>query len=379
MAANTTPPGERDWRFGRMRKAMADHNLDGMLSFGATWRGRENVRYVTGSPIYSGAALSYVPLDGAASAFFTGAADVDSAAAVGWVEDVHLLRQDDWEPLRAALTRTSTPSRIGVAQLEILPVWLRAGLEKAVPQAELVNATKIMDQVRLVKSDWEVEQIRKCGDVCAEGWERFVAVMRPGLTEYELVAEVEAHIKSLGAQDNFMIIASGKSDIWSMIPPSRRQLEPGDMVRTELTPQMNGYWTQICRVAVLGEPDDGQKQSFDLFNESLEAGLSVIKPGVTAHEVALAENDVFRKHGYGEYCTSQYTRVRGHGLGLHFDEVAVQEGEDTVFEKNSVFVVHPNTYTPLAGYHVLGDPVVVTDDGYEILAPVERKLFTAAL
>jgi Xaa-Pro aminopeptidase len=379
MAANMTPPGERDWRFARMRDAMSAHNLDGILSFGATWRGRENVRYATGSPIYSGASLSYLPVDGAASAFFTGVADLDSAATTGWIDDLHVLRPDDWEPLRSALTRNSSPSRIGVAQLEILPVWLRAGLDKAVPQAELVNATKVMDQVRLVKSDWEVEQIRKCGDVCAQGWERFVEVMRPGLPEYELVAEVEAHIKALGAQDNFMIIASGKSDIWSMIPPSRRQLEPGDMVRTELTPQMNGYWSQICRVAVLGEPDDGQKRSFDLFNESVEAGLSVIKPGVTAHEVARAENDVFRKYGYGEYCTSQYTRVRGHGLGLHFDEVAVQEGEETVFEKNSVFVVHPNTYTPLAGYHVLGDPVVVTDDGYEILAPVERKLFTAAL
>jgi Xaa-Pro dipeptidase len=215
--------------------------------------------------------------------------------------------------------------------------------------------------------------------VCAAGWQRFVEVMEPGLAEFELVAEVEAHLKRLGATDNFMIIASGKDEVRSMIPPSRPGLEVGDMVRTELTPQMNGYYAQICRTAVLGEPNEGQKASHELFNEAVEAGLSVIRPGVTAHEIAVAENDVFRNHGYGEYCTSQYTRVRGHGHGLHLDEVPIIEGEDTAFEENSVFIVHPNTFTPLAGYHVLGDPVRVTADGYEILVDVPRVLFSAAV
>jgi Xaa-Pro aminopeptidase len=235
----------------------------------------------------------------------------------------------------------------------------------------------MMNHVRLVKSEWELEQIRRAGVVCSLGWKAFVEALKPGVKEYEIVAAVEAELKKLGAQDNFMLIASGGTEVKGMTPPGNRQLQLGDMVRTELTPQLNGYWAQICRSAVLGEPSDGQKRSFEVFNEALEAGLSVVRAGVTAHEIACAENDVFRKYGYGEYCTSQYTRVRGHGHGLHVDEIpAIVEGDHTVLEENSVIIVHPNTYTPLAGYHVLGDPVVVKKDGWEPLLTTERILFT---
>ena len=48
-----------------------------------------------------------------------------------------------------------------------------------------------------------------------------------------------------------------------------------------------------------------------------------------------------------------------------------------MLEENAVIIVHPNTYTPLCGYHVLGDPVVVKKDGYEPLLTTERILFTA--
>src|SRR5690606_34581319 len=122
-----------------------------------------------------------------------------------------------------------------------------------------------------------------------------------------------------------------------------------DMVRTELTPQMNGYWLQICRSAVVGRASDAQKRSFELFNEAVEAGLSVVKPGVTAHEVAVAENDVFRRHGYGGCCGAEYTRVRGRGRGRRVDETPIGEGSHTVLRGRAVFSVPPATFTPIAG------------------------------
>ena len=51
----------------------------------------------------------------------------------------------------------------------------------------------------------------------------------------------------------------------------------------------------------------------------MEAGIATVRDGVTAADIAKAENDVFRKHGMGEYTTSEYTRVRGHGMGLFAD------------------------------------------------------------
>ncbi|WP_395105343.1 M24 family metallopeptidase [Actinomadura sp. SCN-SB] len=367
---------ERDDRYRRVRDAMGEQGLDVLLAFAPGWR-RENVRYLTDAPVKGSVALALLPASGDPCAFTVRHADAAAITAAGWVTDCTTIALPEDTELTGRL-RDLAPRRLGVAHLELLPAFLDDALRKALPGTEIVSATALMDGVRLVKSDWELARMRRSAEVCEAGWRAFVDVLEPGLPEYRIVAEVEAEIKRRGAEDNFMLIASGGDEVRGMTPPGPRLLEDGDMVRTELTPQMDGYWLQICRSAVVGTPSDGQRRSFDLFNESVEAGLSVVRPGVTAHEVAKAQNDVFRKYGYGEYCTSQYTRVRGHGHGLHLDETPIIEGNETVLPEGAVFIIHPNTYTPLAGYHVLGDPVTVTATGPEILIGTERKLFSTA-
>ncbi|NEK59116.1 aminopeptidase P family protein [Geodermatophilus sabuli] len=368
---------EQALRYRKARSVMAEQGLDALIAFAPGWR-RENVRYLSDAPVNGTLALVVLPAGGDPYAFSTRAADLAAIRSRGWVHDAQLLDFPDCATLSGRL-RDQGVQRVGIAHLELLPLAVAEALRKGLPGTEIVSATALLDDLRLVKSDWELAQMRRSATVCAAGWQAFVDVLEPGLEEYRIVAAVESEIKRLGAENNFMLIASGGDEVMGMTPPGRRVLQSGDMVRTELTPQMNGYWLQICRSAVVGRASDGQKRSFDLFNEAVEAGLSVIRPGVTAHEVAVAENDVFRRHGYGEYCTAQYTRVRGHGHGLHLDETPIIEGNHTVLPEKAVFIVHPNTYTPLAGYHVLGDPVVVTSTGHEVLIETERKLFEAGV
>ena len=104
-----------------------------------------------------------------------------------------------------------------------------------------------------------------------------------------------------------------------MAPPSGKRLKRGDMVTTELTPCVDGYYAQICRTLVVGEANAEQKAAHALWREAMEAGIATVRDGVTAADIAKAENDVFRKHGMGQYTTSEYTRVRGHGMGLFAD------------------------------------------------------------
>ncbi|MEU3979139.1 Xaa-Pro peptidase family protein [Streptomyces sp. NPDC026672] len=379
--AGTTPSApappddtaERALRHRKVRAAMAEEGLDALLAYGPGWR-RENVRYFTDARLSGSSSFVLFPAEGGSAAFTTRRADLPELARSGWVEHSAVLDAFDPAPLVGRL-RELRPRRVGVAHLELLPGMLAHALRTALPGTEFVSATALMDRVRLVKSDWELARMRRSAQVCAAGWQAFVDVLEPGLPEYRIVAEVEARIKELGAEDNFMLIASGKDEVRGMTAPSPRVLAAGDMVRTELTPQMDGYWLQICRSAVVGEPNAGQRRSFELFDEAVAAGVAAVRPGVTAHDVAKAQNDVFRAWGYGEYCTSQYTRVRGHGHGLHLDETPIIEGNETVLPENAVFIIHPNTYTPLAGYHVLGDPVRVTANGCEVLIPTERRLF----
>jgi Xaa-Pro dipeptidase len=368
---------ENSLRLRRLRAAMDAAELDALLAFAPLWR-RENVRYLTNAPVMGSASFALITAGSGVCAFSTRRADLDAIAGQGWVTDVHHISARSPAALTDRL-RAARPARLGVAHYELLPEMLMNEISHALPRAEVVSATRLMDDVRLVKSEWEIGRMRQVADVVAAGWQAFVDVLEPGLAEYAIVAAAEAAIKELGAEDNFMLIASGGDEVRGMTAPTPRVLERGDMVRTELTPQLNGYWLQICRSATVGKASDAQRRSFDLFNEAVEAGLATVRPGVTAHEVARAQNDVFRARGLGEYCTSQYTRVRGHGHGLHVDETPIIEGNETELPENAVFIIHPNTYTPIAGYHVLGDPVRVTRDGAEVLISTERKLFEGAI
>jgi Xaa-Pro aminopeptidase len=93
--------------------------------------------------------------------------------------------------------------------------------------------------------------------------------------------------------------------------------------------------------------------------------------------VARAQNDVFRRHGLGDYVGSEYTRVRGHGLGLYVDgRPAVLEDVDLVLAPEMTLIVHPNTYHPEVGYFVHGDSVRVTEEGREVLTRTPRRLFS---
>jgi len=232
----------------------------------------------------------------------------------------------------------------------------------------------------LRKSPSEIEAFRRAAVLADEGYAVFRDAARVGRPEYALVAEVEAFFRSRGCPENFQILGSGGREVRGMHPPTERRLAPGDLVTTELTPCVEGYYAQICRTLVLGEPSEAQERVFSVYNEALEAGIAAVRPGATAADVARAQNKVFHNHGLGDYVTSEYTRVRGHGLGLYVDaRPAVLEDVDLNLEPDMTLIVHPNTYHPEVGYFVHGDSVRVTPDGCEVLTRTPRRLFSAPL
>ncbi len=240
-----------------------------------------------------------------------------------------------------------------------------------------VSATAVVEAIRRRKTADEIEIIKEAARLADSGYKHFVDTAEVGMAEYELVAEVEAFLKTNGAEDNFMLIGSGGTDVFGMRPPTDRRFQKGDNITTELTPQVNGYYAQICRTLVLGEPSDGQQRSFAIFREAQAAAEDFIKPGVNIKDVARVQNDVFRREGYGEYTGAKYTRVRGHNLGLYPDENPwVLEDVDCIVNEGMVVIAHPNTYLPLSGYMVFGDTLVVTSDGCVRLNQTEKKLFS---
>ena len=212
-----------------------------------------------------------------------------------------------------ALSRCSAVAGLELMQQRFIDAIRANGSEPA-------SATAELEELRRVKTANELVSICKAVDLADRGYAHFANVVKVGMKEYELVAEVEGFLKTNGAEDNFMLIASGGVEVVGMKPPTDRVIQHGDSVTTELTPQVNGYYAQICRTIVLGEPNEGQLKAFSIFSEAQQAAEDLIAPGVNVCDAAKAQNDVFRKFGYGDYTGSKYTRVRGHGLGLFPDE-----------------------------------------------------------
>jgi Xaa-Pro aminopeptidase len=354
----------------RLLDSMRNAGLDGLLVYGNAWQG-DYLRYATDFGILEGQALALVRADGHVTLYLDSPLEADRAGLDCPGLEV-VLASDFLGEAEAALDRMRN-QRIGAAPRRLLPrrIAARAG-DRAVG-----DETAFVDRLLMGKLECEIAAIRKATRLADEGYKVFMQAARPGRADYELVAEAEAFFRANGVDDNFQIIGVGGTEVRGMAPPSGRRLKRGDMVTTELTPCVDGYYAQICRTLVVGEATPEQQAAHALWREAMEAGIAAVRDGATAADIAKAENDVFRRHGMGQYTTSEYTRVRGHGMGLFADtRPHLLEDVTTRIDAGMVLIVHPNTYHPKVGYMVLGDAVAVTRDGCEVLTGTARELFS---
>ncbi|MDL2214079.1 Xaa-Pro peptidase family protein [Clostridia bacterium OttesenSCG-928-O13] len=358
-----------------LREMAEKFGTEAILVYSPAWR-KENFRYIAGVNFYGPFAM-VLYLQKTDEVYLFCAPDYDIPRAQKAVPGIAgYLPANDRGAALAKLLEDKGIKSVGTSGGGLFPARLQAAIKGAGAETRLAEG--YIEEKRYRKTPAEVECLRAAVNLADKAFPTFVDGISRGLNEFEIVAEVEYALKQMGAEDNFMLISTGQTEVYGMTPPQNRTAKPGDLVLTELTPQLDGWWCQICRTVVKGAPSDIQKRIFSMFMEAEEAGLNLLKPGVNINDVAKAENDVFRKYGYGDYITSQYTRVRGHGHGMHLDEApTVNEGVDFVVDEGMVIVIHPNTYNPETGYMVMGDPVVVTKTGYEMLSTTERKLFSA--
>jgi Xaa-Pro dipeptidase len=358
-------------RHAQFLRLMAERGWDLLLFYGDNWR-KDHFRCLVNVNFSGPQAVAVLFRSGEIRAIVTDPWDLEPvAAAVSGKTSLAVRLAPGLDDLLA-----KEPGAVvginGLEQMEARFVQAVRDVCKAAP----VSATLDVEEIRRVKTPEEIEWVRKAAELADRGYQQFVSVCEPGMTEFELVAEVEAFVKSNGAEDNFMLVASGGTEVTGMKPPTARKFKLGDSVTTELTPQVNGYYAQICRTLVIGAPNEKQLQAYSIFAEAQRAAQDLLRPGVDISDVARVQNDVFRKHGFGEYTGPQYTRVRGHNLGLYPDELPhVLENVHYVVKPDMVVIAHPNTYLPLSGYMVFGDTLLVTETGCVSLSKTEKKLF----
>src|SRR5438477_9946333 len=351
---------------------MADESIDILVVAGNPWRS-DYLRFAADITPVEGDAFAFIDRDGPTRVIVEHPAE---AARLRLEQEELDVR---WS--LSAIEETETAIReLGKRRIALAPrAAVPYRLARGPLLASIAPATALLDRLMLRKSPSEIEALRRAAVLADEGYAGFLKAARVGRPEYALVAEVEAFFRSRGCPENFQILGSGGREVRGMHPPTERRLAPGDLVTTELTPCVDGYYAQICRTLVVGEASAQQRAAHALWRESMEAGIAVVRDGVTAADIARAENDVFRRHGLGDYTSSDYTRVRGHGLGLFVDtKPHILEDVTTRIDAGMTLIVHPNTYHPVVGYMVFGDSVVVTRDGCEVVTATPRELFSVA-
>lgn len=357
-------------RIEDLRSAMKAGKVDALLLYGNNWHA-DFLRYASDFGIVEGQGLALFEADGAVTLLLDDPAEADRARA----ETPHdVVRARDLVAATTNLLRRGGNRRVAAAPYELLPY----GLTRRAGDLHLCDGAGLIEALLMYRRKEELVHVRRAAGLADRGYAIFRAAARPGRKDYELIAEIEGFFRAQGVNENFMIIGVGGREVRGMAPPSGKVLKAGDLVTTELTPCVDGYYAQLCRTLVVGEPSGLQVKSFGVFQEALDAGLKGVRAGVTAADVAKAENDVFRRYGLGDYVTSEYTRVRGHGLGL-FPDQKPQVLEDVAIplRENMTMIVHPNTYHPDVGYLVLGDTIIVTPDGHEALSATPRALMQA--
>jgi Xaa-Pro dipeptidase len=314
--------------------------------------------------------------DGTSVLIATPASDGERAVAQSRTTTV-VATDDLAAAVATALAELGPDSRVAVAGIAALPHRLAERLIAAIGRPTIAFE-KIFTAITGRKTAREIERAREAVAIAEQGFEHLLEIVRPGMPEWQLAVEVNTYTKSLGADDNFLMLSALPHNK-AVMSSSTRPLTAGDVLLAELSPSYDGQYCQICRTVSIGSPSSALQEKYDLVVRAMWAGIETIRPGIPMSEVCAGVDRILTAAGYGEYCRPPYMRRRGHGFGVGSispGDVAVDN--HTILEEGMIFIVHPNQFIPEVGYLLCGEPVRVTATGVETLSRSTARLCSIA-
>jgi Xaa-Pro aminopeptidase len=319
-----------------------------------------NIRYLIGFDS-SNAALLVDPE--APTRLYTDFRYIEAAGEVSGVEAV--------QTKRALLTDLAGRLRGRLAfEADVLPFaqyeTLRAG------GLELVPTTGIVEALRAVKDQDEIELIRRAARAADRAFEALTAETWIGRSERELAWRLRQLLHAHGVDKLAfdMLIAAGPNG-------AKPHAEAGDDIIPENTlvvadwgAQLEGYCSDCTRTFGTGEPPKKLRHAYDVCLEAQLAAVEAIKPGMTGHEADAVARQVITKAGFGE----EFGHGLGHGVGIAVHE-APRLGTESqeVLVPGNVVTIEPGIYLPGVGGVRIEDLALVRDGGVELLTAFPKE------
>ncbi len=355
-------------RLGRARTAMARHGLDACVSVAP-----ENHYYLGGYDSWTGVnspqAMIFTRGDDEPTLLLR---DVDLPLALEstWITDIrtYRLHREDFAEIVCRIVREKgiSPDGIGVEfQSSTLPFSLGKALAEALAPAALVDVTEILGTIRLVKSSQELALITRAGQYAALGLRAMENAVTPGTTEMAVATQIENALRNAGSEYWAIPVelASGSRSAGCHGTPRNRVIEPGDLVHGEFAGVCERYHAVAMQTLSCGPANRRQAEIHELARQSLEAGISVVAPGVRVSDVEQASLEPLIAQGVEQAAMMRF----GYGIGIAYPPIWLESLEisrdfNTTLEVGMAFVLHAclefleeGTGVILGGTYVLGD------------------------
>ncbi|MEL6279890.1 MAG: M24 family metallopeptidase [Pseudomonadota bacterium] len=318
--------------------------------------------------------------------------DANGAKVTVWMSDEHIFSYPDnyvmnpdrhpYSHLSAHLKDWGLESgRIGV---ELDNYYFSAAcyttLRAELPQAEIVNATGLVNWRRLIKSPAEIDMIRKAAKIVTATHARIVEIAEPGLRKCDLVAEIYASLIRGTTEygGDYAAIApmtpSGPEATAAHLTWDETPMKTGEATFFEIAGCYRRYHCPQSRTLCLGEPAAALLKIEDVALEGIDAVLSAAKPGATCHDLATVFQGVLRKHG-----VEKESRI-GYSVGLSYPPdwgertISIRPGDMTELRENMVLHLIPAMWMEDFGLEIT-ETFLVTAAGAECLCDTPRRLY----
>ena len=239
-------------------------------------------------------------------------------------------------------------------------------LKKNMSNYKFINASKIIWQLRMIKSKEEIKKIKKIISIASDVFDNLSNKIDIGMTEIEICKIFKKELLNKGADHTlYMSCASGKAGYDQIIcNPTEKKLQDGDVLIIDTGTTLDGYFCDFDRNYGFGNINKDVKNAYLTLWEASEKALEKVRSGLTCADINNAMSSVLNKYN------RLYNNVgrMGHGLGLQLTEPpSIMHNDKTILKENMILTIEP-CYEYLPGKMlVIEENILVTKDGFELL------------
>jgi Xaa-Pro dipeptidase len=247
------------------------------------------------------------------------------------------------------------------------PVNYLSRLTEALPKAQIKDGTAALTEMRLIKSSQEIEFMRKACEISVKAYDRCLPQLRPGMTRREIADRLYISMIEEGAHPRhpgfLMLNSSTRYD--------DRRYNKGDRMIADFGACYEGYYGDITRMAIFGEPTDGHKKDHQTACDVIQLCYESMQPGTPIAELSRVANRELLKRGYQGVDSPK--RI-GHGIGMaRAEPPSLNEVETDLHRPGMILALEPKVRSEKSAVH-LEEDVLITEKGPEFLTSGCRDL-----